>query len=1206
MKTNNAVNWAVAPFATATTKDVFALLAEKLVVITSSIFAMICEYNEETAVMTCAGFEAAGFGAARFETAGNQGLLGSPLPSNRDTCDSWRTGRVHLMPQGIRDAIVETLIQKSALPKGMLLQLGDIYSVGLNQHERLLGAAIFGLRKKEALDAEAIAQCTPLAAIVMQHEIDQRMLVRFEERIQFAFQNSLDVFGMLDPNLQVLKVSPSVKNLIGLSPEELIGKRLDELSVMAPEDMEQALADARRVLAKGQPERQIYTLQAHDGSARITEVSLAPHGQNGGPGGLVVMLRDITQNIKTLEAHEQSEEFYRSLIQASPDPIVVYDSQGNLLAASAKAAQVYGADSTADLLSTVANIGEILDEESRRRAFENFPKAITDGVSRNLEYRIRRRDGSTFLGEANSSVIHRPDGSLLGFISIIRDTTERRKMEAAIREKEERLAAIFRAAPIGIGMVINRVIQEVNESLCRMTGYSPEELLGHSARILYHSDEDFEYVGRVKYAEMEKNGTASVDTHWRHKSGAVLDIILSSTPLDRNDYPKGVTFTALDITDRRQALDALRETTEELDAFFNHAQDLLCIADTDGHFRRLNPEWEKTLGYPLEALIDHRFMDLVHPDDVTATIEAVMQLSEQREVLNFINRYRHKDGTYRWIEWRSVPSGQIIYAAARDITNRKRNETLLAAQKSLAEKLATVEDMPQALSICLEYAVAYSEADSGAIYVVNEKNGLEMAVQSGLWGTSAEAAFSSEITALPFEAAPSAATGAVANGNGIESLTVMPVTREGEMVACLCVAFHTRTELTENVKHWLESLASQIGSVMERLQAVARKKQVEGQLQEIMKLEAVGRLSGGVAHHFNNLLTVIMGQTEMLLRTFTFGDPAHADLQQIWDAAQRASALTAHLLTFSRKQVIEPKIVNLCDMLAGTVGVLKKIIGNDIHLRIIPRPGTGLVKIDPTQLDLALVHLVANARDAMPGGGELTMDLNEQVIDQSYCQTHPDASPGRYIVLSIADTGCGMTPETLAHIFEPFFTTKDIGEGVGLGLSMIYGAIRQNKGFIEVESEVGAGTTVRIFLPQLEEVETASSAPPLAEPPSGNGTILLVEDEEMVRNLARRILERQGYRVLAAAQAEEVAALIEHNGPNIDLLLTDMMLPGMNGKQLYGDLHRDFPNLRVIYMSGYLADVVGRDGELAADLPFLQKPFSIHALTSLVQKVLTR
>lgn len=1197
MKEQDAVKWATELVAAPPEIDVFSFLAKKLTALTSSIFAIVAEYHDADSSMTCVGFAAKE--NALQPTMGDfgKGLIGATLPFSSGWLDTWRTGRVHLLTQGSRDALIEMLLQASDLPKQTIISIGDIYSVGLNQRGRVIGAAVFGLRKKAALDAEAVALCTPLAAIAMQHEIDQRMLLRFEERFQFAMQNSLDVFSLLDNDFRILKVSPSVEQLLGLKPEEIVGKRISELGVIDQSDVSQAAADETRFLAEGQPDRKMYKLKSSDGSERFAEISVTRHLGNGHPGGLIAMLRDVTQNVRAVEARQQSEAFYRGLIEASPDPILVHDLQGNILAAGAKVAQIMGYQSIEEFLRETPNVSAVLNEQGRQRYAEIVKEVLRNNIPRNVEYQIFRKDGSFFLGEANSATVHRPDGSLIGLITVVRDITARRRMEAALREKEARLASIFRAAPIGIGMVVNRVIQEVNEALCRITGYSAAELIGQSARLLYDTDEDYEYVGRVKYAEVAKYGTGTVDTHWRRKDGRRIDVLLSSTPLDEADLLKGVTFTALDITDRLQALAALRQKTEELDLFFNSTLDLLSIADTDGHFRRLNPQWERTLGYSLDELLSKRFIEFVHPEDVPATVEAVLDLGTQKEVLNFVNRFRCKDGSYRWIEWRSTPHGETIYAAARDITDRRRNEILLTAQKNLAEKLATVEDLRQALSICLEYAIDYSELDSGAVYLLDDREGMRQAVHAGRWTETDEAVLASETGS-------GNGAGEPAEAERVRALKLIPVTIEGKAAAFLCLTSHTRDKVDDLSKHWLESIAAQIGSVMGRLRAVERKKQMEEQLHQAMKMEAIGRLTGGVAHHFNNLLTVIQGQAEMVMRAYPLGDAVRVDLQQILEASHRAADLTAGLLAFSRKQMISPRIVNLRESLAGSIKVLKNLIGDNIELQYLPHPSVGRVKVDPVQIDLALMNLVLNAIDAMPDGGRLTLELTERFISEKEACAHVDVAAGRYAVLTVTDTGRGMSPEVLDHIFEPFFTTKEIGRGTGLGLPMIYGSIRQNGGFLEVESQVDVGTTIRIFLPLAEELPAADGPVPLPESPRGRETVLLVEDEEMVRQLARKILERQGYRVLAAAQAEDVAALIRENGGAVDLLLTDMMLPGMNGRQLFESLRGQIPGLPVVYMSGYLDDVLDREATAPAQFHFIQKPFSIHALTATIREAL--
>ncbi len=389
-----------------------------------------------------------------------------------------------------------------------------------------------------------------------------------------------------------------------------------------------------------------------------------------------------------------------------------------------------------------------------------------------------------------------------------------------------------------------------------------------------------------------------------------------------------------------------------------------------------------------------------------------------------------------------------------------------------------------------------------------------------------------------------------------------------------------------------------------RRQAEAALKKVEEQLRQSQKLEAVGRLAGGVAHDFNNILTAILGYSDLTLRTLKNNGAARHKIEEIQRAAQRAASLTQQLLAFSRKQVLQPKVLDLNSIVTDMDRMLRRLIGEDIDLVTILEPRLGMVKADPGQLEQVLMNLVVNSRDAMPNGGKLTVETKNVYLDSAYAQTHLAVQPGHYVMLAVSDTGAGMEPEIREHIFEPFFTTKEAGKGTGLGLSTIYGIVKQSGGNIWVYSEVGHGTTFKIYLPLINE--DASTEPVVIAPEIAKGTetILMVEDEGSLRELILEILEQEGYKVVVARDGREALSLVaEHDGV-IDLLITDVVMPEVSGRELAERLTRNHSKLKVLFMSGYTDDAVVRHGVLEAGTSFLQKPFTPDALIRKVREVL--
>jgi len=370
-------------------------------------------------------------------------------------------------------------------------------------------------------------------------------------------------------------------------------------------------------------------------------------------------------------------------------------------------------------------------------------------------------------------------------------------------------------------------------------------------------------------------------------------------------------------------------------------------------------------------------------------------------------------------------------------------------------------------------------------------------------------------------------------------------------------------------------------------------------------MESIGRLAGGVAHDFNNLLTAIMGNTELALMTMDASHPLHHKLSVVMKAAQSAGELTRQLLAFSRKQLIEPKAINLNELIEHMHKMLMRLIGEDVHLQHVARPDLGLIKADRGQIEQIIINLAVNARDAMPQGGKLTIETNTKTLDEAYARQHHYITPGEYVVLAVSDTGSGMSAEVKKHLFEPFFTTKPLGTGTGLGLAMVYGAVKQNGGSIEVYSEPGHGTTVKMYFPRMEGMSVAEPEPMEAkELQSGTETILLVEDDPRVREFTVGTLKQLGYTVLPYENGEEALAAVKHYPQAIHLLLTDVILPGMNGRVLAEAVLRMRPEVKVLFASGYTDNIIIRHGVLEKGIHFIGKPFSVHALARKVRELL--
>jgi signal transduction histidine kinase len=443
-----------------------------------------------------------------------------------------------------------------------------------------------------------------------------------------------------------------------------------------------------------------------------------------------------------------------------------------------------------------------------------------------------------------------------------------------------------------------------------------------------------------------------------------------------------------------------------------------------------------------------------------------------------------------------------------------------------------------------------------------------------------------------------------AEKHGLHAAIAFPILLGSEVLGVVEFFAQSIREPDSELLAMMATIGSQIGQFLERRNAEKALRTSEEQLRQSQKLEAIGQLAGGVAHDFNNLLTVIGGYSSILLGRISEDSPHRVAVEEIKKASERASALTRQLLAFSRKQILQPKLLDLNGVSADIEKMVRRLISEDIVLFILTDPLLGKVKADPGQVEQVLLNLIVNARDAMPQGGKLTIETANRFLSEEYALRHA-ASAGRYVMLAVSDSGCGMDAEVKEHIFEPFFTTKGAGKGTGLGLSTVYGIVKQSGGHIWLYSELNRGTTFKVYLPRLDEnQEELEASIGTTAMPKGTETVLLVEDEEQVRGILTDMLESQGYHVVVASDGNEALNIASLHDGTIHLLLTDVVMPQMSGRQLAEHAAAIRPEMKILYMSGYTDDAIVRHGLLDEKLNFLQKPFDSAAVARKVREVL--
>ena len=624
---------------------------------------------------------------------------------------------------------------------------------------------------------------------------------------------------------------------------------------------------------------------------------------------------------------------------------------------------------------------------------------------------------------------------------------------------------------------------------------------------------------------------------------------------------------------------------EELSRLISeNAADLIAVVDMEGRRIYNSLSYQKVLGYSEEELKSSTDTEQVHPGDRERVKEAAEEARRTGIGRPLEYRIRHKDGSWRVLEStasvvrNSEGVADKLVVVNRDVTDRKRAAEAL--RRSEASFRSVFEDAPYGI---------YRAGLSGQLFLVNST--LEQMLGYGSQDELLKANLATDIYCDPGEHQRLIET--FPQHQGFKDIEFEWKRKDGTRITVRSSGRPVRDETGEFA--YLEVFAEDI----------TQRRVLEKQLRMAQKMEAIGRLSGGIAHDFNNLLGVIMGYSQVMKRSLGPAHSSYEHAEEIEKASQRAVSLTRQLLAFSRQQVLEPAILNLNALVSDMEKMLPRLIGEDIKLNLILAPTLGQVKADQGQIEQVVMNLAVNARDAMPGGGKLIIQTANVELDVAYTLEHPGSKPDRYVMLAVTDTGIGMDPETQAHIFEPFFTTKERDKGTGLGLATVYGVVKQSGGYIAVDSEKGKGASFSVYLPRVEQaVAVPEASPAKTLTLQGSETILLVEDAEPLRKLAHMFLKDNGYQVLTAADGEEALQVARQHAAPIQLLLTDVVMPGINGRVLAERLAPWQLGMKVLYMFGYTDSFIAGHGVLEAGTHLLHKPFTEEALMRKVREVL--
>jgi PAS domain S-box-containing protein len=786
-------------------------------------------------------------------------------------------------------------------------------------------------------------------------------------------------------------------------------------------------------------------------------------------------------------------------------------------------------------------------------------------------------------------------GLWFGWNRFRRTAIKREQIEEALRESEAKYRMMFRTNPdaINLNRASDGTYLDINEGFTNTMGYTREDFVGKTPIHLNIWDDPKDRERLV--AALKKDGfVQNMEARFRGKDGIVRTGLMSARLLEINGESVLLSITR-DISEYKKIEEALRESEER----FKELAELLpqCVyeADTDGIFTYANRRAFELFGYTHEDF--EKGLNVIHmviPEErarAKAAIEKVFMRASPGKEYGYTGL--KKDGSSFAMDIYSSPiirQGKTVgmRGIVVDMTERRRAE----------ERIRQSEDLFRAAFESAPVGMAIIDRETGFIKV-NE----QICRSLGYHADELEGRSFNDFTHPDDRQGGRERWNQLLSGKGTFNVAEKRyIHKDGRIVWAIVSNSLIYTKEKEPLY-----FVSHLIDISDRKQAEADKAKLQEQLSQAQKMESVGRLAGGVAHDFNNKLGIIIGNVEMAMMEAELAAPIRQELEEIMNAAQHSAALVRQLLGFARKQTVSPKVLDLNDTVSGMLKMLRRLIGEDIDLAWMPGHDLWQVKMDPAQVDQILANLAVNARDAISGVGKVTIETDNVTLDEDYCAVHAGCIPGQYALLAVSDDGAGMEKEVLEHLFEPFFTTKEVGKGTGLGLSTVYGIVKQNKGFVNVYSEPGRGSTFKIYLPRFEMDGIADKKEASPETPKGAAeTVLLVEDEESILKVGKAMLERLGYRVLAAGRPSAAIRLVgEHAGP-IHLVLTDVVMPELNGKELVEQLKSKCPGLKCLYMSGYTANVIAHHGVLDKGVSMIQKPFSLRDLATKVREVLDR